>query len=192
MLEVMMALGSYRFGLGTAAYQSLTRSAAWRWPAQDRLGAHPVRQFCGPGEQTIQLAGVIHPHYKGLLGLPNLLARVPALTRALGTIASANSALTRLGLGVPGLGGRSGAWQVEAMRRDADSGNPLLLVDGRGRFWGYWVIATLEETETRHLADGSALAVEFAIGLAYYGEEAPEAIRADTSVVGAIRGILGV
>ncbi|WP_296699739.1 phage tail protein [Thiocapsa sp. UBA6158] len=192
MLEVMMALGSYRFGLSTAAYQTLTRSAAWRWPAQDRLGAHPVRQYCGPGAQSIQVEGVIHPHYKGLLGLPNLLARVPALTSALGTIASANSALTRLGLSVPGLGGRSGSWQLEAMRADADTGNPLLLVDGRGRFWGYWVIESLEETETRHLADGSALSVVFSVTLGYYGEEAPDAIKADTSIVGAIRGVLGI
>lgn len=192
MLEVMMALGSYRFSLSTAAYDSLSREAAWRWPAQDRLGAHPVLQYTGPGANSIDLEGMIHPHYKGLLGLPNLLARVPALTSALGTIASANSALTRLGLSVPGLGGRAGAWQLEAMRADADTGNPLLLVDGRGRTWGYWVVESLKEQEGRHLADGSALSVAFQIRLAYYGDEAPSAIRADTSVVGAIRGILGV
>ena len=49
MLEVMMALGTYRFSLASAAYDSLSRSAAWRWPAQERIGAHPVRQYVGPG-----------------------------------------------------------------------------------------------------------------------------------------------
>jgi phage protein U len=157
MLEVMLALGSYRFSLASAAYEHLTRTASWRWPAQDRLGGHPVRHYVGPGEQSMRLEGTVHPHYKGLLALPNLLARVPALAGALGAVASINSALGRLNLGLPGLSGRSGSWQLEGMRADADSGAPLRLVDGRGRVWGYWVITDLEERESRHLADGAAL-----------------------------------
>lgn len=192
MLEVMMALGTYRFSLGTAAYQGLTRAAAWRWPAQERLGAHPVLQYTGPGEQTIRLDGTIHPHYKGLLGLPNLLARVPMLAAGLGMVASANSALGRLGLSVPGLSGRPGAWQLEGMRADADSGNPLSLVDGRGRIWGYWVITDLQETETRHMADGAALGIDFSVTLTYYGDTAPSGVSADTSLSGALRGLLGI
>ena len=192
MLEVQMALGTYRFSLSSAAYQGLSRSAAWRWPVQERLGAAPVLQYTGPGEQTIRLDGVIHPHYKGLLGLPNLLARVPWLAASLGTVASINSALGRLGVSVPGLSGRSGSWQLEGMRVDADSGNPLSLVDGRGRIWGYWVITDLTETESRHLADGSALAIDFSVTLAYYGETAPSGIGANTSLTGALRGLLGI
>jgi len=192
MLEVMMALGTYRFSLASAPYQSLSRSAAWRWPSQDRLGAHPVRHYTGPGEQSIHLDGTIHPHYKGLLGLPNLMARLPLVPGLLGGVASLNSALTRVGMSVPGLGGRSGSWQLEGMRIDADSGTPLSLVDGRGRNWGYWAITDLEERESRHLADGSALAVDFGITLAYYGETAPSGTGADTSIAGAVRGLLGI
>lgn len=190
MLEVMMALGSYRFSLSTAAYERLSRQASWRWPAQDRIGAHPVRQYVGPGEQTIRVDGTIYPHYKGLLGLPNLLLRVPTLSGGLGTVASANSALTRVG--VSALGERSGSWQLESMRQDADAGQPLSLVDGRGRNWGYWVITDLEETEGRHLADGSALSVAFSATLAYYGETATAGLGADTSLTGALRGLLGI
>lgn len=134
MLEVMLALGSYRFSVSTAAYRGLERSASWRWPAQERLGAAPVLQYVGPGEQTIRLDGVIHPHYRGLLGLPNLLARVPPLAGGIGYLGKLNSGLTRLGLGIPG---RTGAWALERLRQDADSGRPLLLVDGRGRVWDY-------------------------------------------------------
>jgi phage protein U len=188
MLEVMMALGSYRFSLSTAAYDSLERTAAWRWPAQDVLGAHPVRQYVGPGEQTISVSGTIYPHYKGLLGLPNLLARVPALAGALGTVASARSALTRLGVGLGG----TGTWQLEGMRTDAGRGLPLLLTDGRGRVWGYWVIDSLTERERRHLADGAALAIEFTVDLSYYGETATGGVSADTSIAGAARGLLGI
>ena len=191
MLEVMLALGSYRFSLASAAYDGLRRSASWRWPAQERIGAHPVRQYVGPGEQSISIEGTLHPHYRGLLGLPNLLARVPQLAAGLGAIASANSALTRVGMSVPGTA-TTGAWALEGMRADADAGVPLLLVDGRGRVWGYWVILDLEERETRHLADGAALSVAFRASLGYYGEEAPSAISADTSLAGAVRGLLGV
>lgn len=187
-----MALGTYRFSLSSAAYDGLRRSAAWRWPAQDRLGAHPVRQYVGPGEQSITLDGTIHPHYKGLLGLPNLLARVPALSGALGAVASVNSTLSRIGLSIPGTGSSPGAWQLEQMRQDAQSGAPLSLVDGRGRVWGYWVIESLEERESRHMADGAALAVAFSVTLGYYGEDAPTGTSADTSLTGAVRGLLGI
>ena len=183
-----MALGSYRFSLATAAYDSLERTAAWRWPAQDVLGAHPVRQYVGPGEQTIGLSGTIYPHYKGLLGLPNLLARVPALAGALGAVSGVSSALTRIGIGLGG----TGTWQLEGMRTDANRGLPLLLTDGRGRVWGYWVIDSLRERERRHLADGSALAIEFTAELSYYGETATGGVSADTSIAGAARGLLGI
>lgn len=189
MLEVMLALGSYRFSLSSAAYDRLTRQAAWRWPAQDRLGAHPVRQFVGPGEQSIRVSGTIHPHYKGLLGLPNLIARSPVLSTGIGLAASASSALTRVGVSLTGE--RSGAWQIESMRADADKGQPLSLVDGRGRNWGYWVITDLEESEASHLADGSALTVDFSATLAYYGETAAAGLSADTSLSGALAGLLG-
>lgn len=192
MLEVQMALGSYRFGLSAAAYQALERQAEWRWPSQDLLGAAPVLQYVGPGAQSIRLSGRIYPHYKGLLGLPNLLARVPQVAQVLGTLASAQSMLGRVGLSLPGMDQRPGSWQLEGMRADADKGQPLLLVAGNGRIWGYWVITRLTESESRHLADGSALAVDFGVELAYYGANAPESISADASLAGAVRGLLGI
>ena len=66
--EHMMALGEYHFSLSTAAYQDLTHSTTYRWQAQERLGRPPARQYLGPGEETITLRGVVHPHYKGGLG----------------------------------------------------------------------------------------------------------------------------
>ena len=63
--EHMLALGEYRFSISAAAYQELTRAAEYRWAAQERLGRRPARQYLGPGEETISLRGVIHPHYRG-------------------------------------------------------------------------------------------------------------------------------
>lgn len=62
---VMMGLGSFRFGIKHEAYQSLSRSAPYRWAKVDRLGRAPALQYGGPGAETIQLDGVIYPHFKG-------------------------------------------------------------------------------------------------------------------------------
>ena len=66
--EHMLALGEYRFGVAAAAYQELTRAAEYRWASQERLGRRPARQYLGPGQETISLRGVIHPHYRGGAG----------------------------------------------------------------------------------------------------------------------------
>lgn len=65
---VMMQLGSFQFGLSTAAYQSLERSTEYRWPSQETFGALPVSQATGPGEDTITLQGVILPEFRGGFG----------------------------------------------------------------------------------------------------------------------------
>jgi phage protein U len=74
MNETMMALGDYRFSVDTAAYQELKRSQAYRWQPQERLLRRPAQQFLGPSEETLELTGVIYPHYRGgLLQLALLL-----------------------------------------------------------------------------------------------------------------------
>lgn len=65
---VMMALGAYRFGIETAAYDQLTRSDEYRWRQQDRLGFVPAQQFIGRGATTIEFSGIILPHFRGGLG----------------------------------------------------------------------------------------------------------------------------
>lgn len=65
MSETMMALGTYRFSIDSAAYQELKHSQAYRWQAQERLQGRPAMQFLGAGEESIELSGVIYPHFKG-------------------------------------------------------------------------------------------------------------------------------
>lgn len=62
---VMMALGTFRFGMNRANYQTFTRAAAYRWAKQDRLGRAPALQFLGPDAEEITLEGTIYPHFKG-------------------------------------------------------------------------------------------------------------------------------
>lgn len=68
MTDVMMALGSFRFSLDTAAYEALRRSDSWRWIEMARLGRAPAQQYLGPGAAEIGMDGTIYPHYRGGLG----------------------------------------------------------------------------------------------------------------------------
>ena len=68
MTDVMMKWGSYSFSLNTAAYQRLQRTSAFRWSAQERIGQHAARQYNGPGEDSIKLAGAIFPQFRGGAG----------------------------------------------------------------------------------------------------------------------------
>ncbi|MGX9427972.1 phage tail protein [Bradyrhizobium sp. LeoA1S1] len=62
---VLLALGAYRFSVNTGGYQKIERSSAWRWPATDRIGVAPAKQYVGPGEDSITIEGTIYPHYRG-------------------------------------------------------------------------------------------------------------------------------
>lgn len=63
--DVMMSLGGFRFGLNTAAYQELSRTAEQRWAAQDRFGQMAALQHTGPGPETMTLPGVVYPEFRG-------------------------------------------------------------------------------------------------------------------------------
>lgn len=59
---------AYHFGLETAAFDSLTRSAAYRWASQERLGRRPAQQAVGMGDEKISIKGSIFPGFKGGIG----------------------------------------------------------------------------------------------------------------------------
>lgn len=65
---MMLALGPYRFSLNTSAYQTLKRSSEYRWPQVERIGQEPLLQALGQGSDSIDLDGVIYPHFRGGLG----------------------------------------------------------------------------------------------------------------------------
>jgi phage protein U len=128
MSETLLALGDYRFSIDTAAYQTLKRRQSYRWQSQERLLRSPAQQFVGIGDDTITLAGVIYPHYRGGLG------------------------------------------QLNNLRQQAETGEPLLLVDGLGFVWGRWVIVTIDETQSYLQSNGQALKQTFQLQLSYYGD----------------------
>jgi phage protein U len=66
---------------------------------------------------------------------------------------------------------RGGLEQVDRIRDEADKGEPLLLVDGLGYVYDYWVITSLSETHTRIWQSGVPLRQQFSLTLEYYGED---------------------
>ena len=65
MADVMMQFGLFQFSLDNAAYQSLSRSSEYRWARQARIGSNDALQFTGYGPETIEVSGVIYPHFMG-------------------------------------------------------------------------------------------------------------------------------
>jgi uncharacterized protein len=62
---VLMALGTFVFSLRELAPQTVERNATWRHASSERVGARPARQYLGPGEETIDLSGVVAPELTG-------------------------------------------------------------------------------------------------------------------------------
>lgn len=78
-IEYMAKLGDFQFALDTAAFQTLARTTEFRWVLLQRIGRAPAAQFLGPGEDSLELTGIIYPHFRGGLGQIGLI-REKALT----------------------------------------------------------------------------------------------------------------
>lgn len=101
MAEVMMQLGFFQFALDSATYQRLSRSTEYKWARQARIGSTDALQFTGYGPETIELEGVIYPHFRG--GIKQI-----------------DNMRTQANIGIPlplvsGLGRVLGLWVVEAI-----------------------------------------------------------------------------
>ncbi len=74
-MDIMMLLGPFPFMIKTVAYDTLNRTFNYEWASQQRLPhtkykyfgiGGPALQYMGPGEQTIDLDGVIYPGQQGM------------------------------------------------------------------------------------------------------------------------------
>jgi phage protein U len=65
----------------------------------------------------------------------------------------------------------AGINQIEAMRAQAGLGIPLTLVSGYGKIFGLFVIMSVDETQTYHIANGAPRKQEFSIELKSYGAD---------------------
>lgn len=78
MRTYMARLGSFEFGIDTAAFNDLQRSSAYRWEAKNRIGRQPAMQNTGRSADTISLSGTIYPHWRGGLGQMSALRDMAA------------------------------------------------------------------------------------------------------------------
>ncbi len=112
--SVMLQLGSFQFGITTAAYQELTRTSGHRWASQDLYGKEPALQYTGPESQTASLSGTIYTEYRGGTGQLNALRSLAAGGKPLNM--------------VEGSGRMLGRWVIERVEEKqtvfADAGLP--------------------------------------------------------------------
>lgn len=80
---MMMSFGTFVFSLGTAAFQQLQRQQQWRFGSNERIGASAALQFLGPGEETIELSGLIAPEFTGERASLDTLRELAALGQQL-------------------------------------------------------------------------------------------------------------
>lgn len=62
---MMLALGMFVFMRQTLPYQSLQRSADYRWASNSRVGLRDAFQYLGEGEDKINLSGELYPELTG-------------------------------------------------------------------------------------------------------------------------------
>ncbi|WP_439668384.1 Bacteriophage P2 tail protein GPU [Cupriavidus necator] len=127
---MMMALGQFVFSLDTTPYQDFQQQIGWRHPANSRTGRRPARQFLGPDDETITLAGVLAPELTG------------------------------------------GDDSIEDLRKLGDSGDAHVLIEGTGRYYGLFVVETMQVTRTYFFQDGKARRIEFTLKLTRVDDEA--------------------
>ncbi len=73
---MLMALGTFVFDLPRLAYQQLERQMSWRHAASERVGARAAHQYVGPGEETLELSGVVAPELTGSQASLQLLEKL--------------------------------------------------------------------------------------------------------------------
>lgn len=64
---------------------------------------------------------------------------------------------------------KGGLRQVDDMRAQAETGLPVMMVDGFGWVWKRWVITRVEERKSYLLRDGAPRKIEFSLKLKAYG-----------------------
>lgn len=66
---------------------------------------------------------------------------------------------------------RGGLGQLDAMRAEGDTGEPRILVDGRGAVLGKFVIQRVVERQRQFDAAGVPRRIEFSLTLSRYGDD---------------------
>lgn len=74
MPRILLSLGDFEFSIDTAAYNSLSRDAEWRWPEQVRYGKQDLLQYTGKAARTVTLDGEVFSSSAGIEAVAALYA----------------------------------------------------------------------------------------------------------------------
>lgn len=66
---------------------------------------------------------------------------------------------------------KGGVSQVDSMRSQASTGEPLMLISGNGKAFGRWCITSISDTQTTFMKNGAPRKVTFSLTLKKYGED---------------------
>jgi phage protein U len=66
---------------------------------------------------------------------------------------------------------KGGVSQVDSMRSQASTGEPLMLISGNGKAFGRWCITSISDTQTTFIKNGAPRKVTFSLTLKKYGED---------------------
>lgn len=61
----LLALGPHVFEIAPLNFQEIQRTTEAKWPAIDRFGGAPGRQFTGYGENPVTISGLLFPEEMG-------------------------------------------------------------------------------------------------------------------------------
>lgn len=64
---------------------------------------------------------------------------------------------------------KGGLHQIDGMRAQAGLGLPMMMVDGMGWVWDFWVITGVEERKRYLMSDGAPREITFTLSLKQYG-----------------------
>ncbi len=76
--------------------------------------------------------------------------------------------------------------ELDALRAEARTGEPLRLMLGTGEILGLWVVRRITETGSHYLPGGVPRKVEFEVELAWYGEDGGDTAIASAAPVATV------
>lgn len=68
------------------------------------------------------------------------------------------------------MGGKGGTFTIDGLRTYCKSLKPYRITAADGSTWGFWVIESITNQDSRWLSDGTPRKQDFQIQLRYYGE----------------------
>lgn len=68
-MQVLLAIGQFKFTVGVNAFQSISKKAAYKWKDIPLFGRSPVLQFTGKDLNTIEISGTSYQAYSGVQAL---------------------------------------------------------------------------------------------------------------------------